>query len=102
MALKIQQTADNGIVTTYHRIAMLKIETNQRNIALVLSYLSTDGRQIEKDYEAGKYRHLDEGEMKFPYIDAKYIDMPYDGEMTLAKAYEYLKGLPTFAGAEDV
>lgn len=102
MALRKKMTADNGIVTEYHRIAMLKIEVNQRNIALVHSYLSEDGRQIEKDYEAGKYRHLEEGLMKFPYVDAEYIDIKYDGEMTIAKAYEYLKSLPQFAGATDV
>ena len=101
MALQKKITADNGIVTEYHRIAMLKIEVKQRNIALVHSYLSEDGRQIEKDYEAGLYRHLEEGMMKFPYVNAEYIDFPYDGEMTISKAYELLKELPQFKDAEN-
>ena len=49
MAIKIKVTADNGIVTEYHRIAMVKIDVNQQTTILVHSYLSEDARQIEKD-----------------------------------------------------
>ena len=48
MAIKKKVTADNGIVTEYHRIAMLKVDANQQNTILVHSYLSEAGRQIEK------------------------------------------------------
>lgn len=102
MAIKKQVVADNGIVTEYHRIAMVKIDTNQQNTILVHSYLSEDGRQIEKDYEAGKYRDLDEGLMKWPYVDSQYISTEYDGDMTVSKAYEYLKTLPQYEDAENV
>lgn len=102
MAIMKKITADNGIVTEYHRIAMLKIEVNQRNTVLVHSYLSQDGRQIEKDYSAGLYNHLDVGDMKFPYVDAEYVSFPYDGEMTITKAYEQLKTLPRYSGAENI
>ena len=50
MALKKMITAQNGIVTEYHRIALLSMEINQQNTILVHSYLSGDGRQVEKDY----------------------------------------------------
>ena len=102
MAIKKQITAPNGIVTEYHRVAMLKIDTNQKNTILVHSYLSEVGRQIEKDYDAGLYADVEEGMMNFPYVDAKYIDCDYDGEMTIVGAYNYLKTLPTFSGGEDV
>lgn len=102
MAIKKQVTASNGIVTDYHRIAMIKMEINQQNTILVYSYLSEDGRQIEKDYESGKYRDLDEGMMNWPYVNAQYINTEYDGSMTITKAYEYLKTLPEFEGAEDI
>lgn len=102
MAIKIQVTADNGIVTEYHRIALLSIDVNQKNTILIHSYLSESGRQIEKDYADGKYDDLEEGLMKFPYVDAQYLDAEYDGEMTISKAYEYIKSLPQFKGAEDV
>ena len=102
MAIKKQVTADNGIVTEYHRIGMIKIDVNQQNTILVHSYLSADGRQIEKDYAAGLYNHLEAGMMKFPYVDSRYISFDYDENMTVKAAYNYLKTLPLFEGAEDV
>lgn len=102
MAIKKKVTAPNGVVTEYHRIAMLKIDTNQQNTILVHSYLSENGRQVEKDYADGKYDELDEGMMNWPYVDAQYLNCKYDGEMTIEKAYEWLKTLPQFDGAEDV
>lgn len=102
MAIKIKVTADNGIVTEYHRIALLSIDVNQQNTLLVHSYLSSDGRQVEKDYAAGLYDHLEAGLMKFPYVNANYIHIPYDGTMTIEAAYDYLKTRPEYQGAEDV
>lgn len=102
MAIKKSITAPNGIVTEYHRIAMVKMDTNQQNTILVHSYLSEAGRQVEKDYTAGVYSNLEEGLMNWPYVDARYLDCEYDGEMTVPKAYEYLKTLPEFIGSVDV
>lgn len=102
MAIKKQVTADNGIVTEYHRIALLSIDVNNQITVLVHSYLSADGRQIEKDYAAGLYDNVDYALVKFPYVDAKYISFDYDESMTVEGAYNYLKTLPQFEGAEDV
>lgn len=54
--------------------------------------------QIES---AGLYDDLEEGMMNWPYVDAQYINIDYDGDMTIPKAYEWLKTLPEFEGAED-
>jgi len=102
MAIKKQVTASNGIVTEYHRIAMVKIDTNQQNTILIHSYLSEDGRQVEKDYAAGLYKDVEEGMMNWPYVDAQYLNCEYDENMTVSNAYIYLKTLPQFEGAEDV
>ena len=102
MAIKIPVTEHNGIVTEYHRIALLSIDVHNQNSILVHSYLSADGRQIEKDYAAGLYNDVEAGMMNFPFVQATYISAAYDETMTVAKAYEYLKTLPKFAGAEDV
>ena len=102
MAIKKSITASNGIVTEYHRIAMVKIDTNQQNTLLIHSYLSETGRQIEKDYAAGLYSDVEAGLMNWPFVSTQYIHTNYDGEMTIVKAYEYLKTLPQFEGAEDV
>lgn len=102
MALKKKITAKNGIVTEYHRIAMISVEVNQQNTILLYSYLSEDGRQVEKDYAAGKYKDVDSGLVPFPYYEAQYLHPDYDGTMTIEEAYEYLKSLPEFERAEDV
>ena len=102
MAIKIKKVADNGIVTEYHRIAMVKIDINQQNTILVISYLNEDGRQIEKDYANGVYDNIEEGMMKFPYVEDEYINTEYDPNMTIEKAYDYIKTLPKFEGAEDI
>ena len=102
MAIKKQVTADNGIVTEYHRVALVSIDVNQQNTILIHSYLSADGRQIEKDYAAGLYNDLDEGMMKFPYVNARYINTDYSPDMTVSAAYDFIKTLPEFEGAEDI
>lgn len=102
MAIKKKIIAANGIVTEYHRIAMLKIDTNQQNTILIHSYLSEAGRQVEKDYASGLYDDVEEGLMKWPYVDARYLNCDYDGSMTITNAYLWLKTLPEFADAEDI
>ena len=92
MAIKKTIKMENGIVTEYHRIGLLSVDVNQRNTLLVYSYLSEDG----------KYKDVDTGLAPLPYYEAEYINAPYDGEMTIEKAYEYLKTLPKFEGAEDI
>lgn len=102
MAIKIPVNESNGVVTEYHRIALLSIDVHNQNNILVHSYLSADGRQVEKDYAAGLYNDVEAGMINFPYVQATYISAAYDESMTIKKAYDYLKTLPQFAGAEDV
>lgn len=98
MALSKSVTLPNGITLEYHRVAMIKNEINQQTTILVQSYLNAEGRQYEKDYANG----LIEGEPTFPYVDARYYNIEYDPEMTIIRAYEWIKNnLPEFEGAED-
>lgn len=102
MALNKEITESNGVVTTYHRIAMVKIDTNQENTILIHSYLSESARQIEKDYASGVYENIEEGGMNWPYVSSRYITCDYNEAMTIPNAYSYLKTLPEFEGATDV
>ena len=98
MALLKKVIMDNGLPLEYHRIAMIKNEINQQTTILVHSYLNAEGRQYEKDYANG----LIEGEPTFPYVDAQYYNLEYEPEMTIVKAYEWMKtNLPKFENAED-
>lgn len=98
MALKKKITKPNGVALEYHRIAMLKIDTNQLITILVISYLNEDGRNYEKAYAAGEI----EGEPTFPFTMSEYLNCDYDETMNIVNAYEYLKTLPAFEGALDV
>lgn len=98
MALLKKVTMANGLPLEYHRIAMIKNEINQQTTILVHSYLNAEARQYEKDYANG----LIEGEPTFPYVDAQYYNLEYEPEMTIVKAYEWVKTtLPKFENAED-
>lgn len=98
MALCKNIIAANGVPVVYHRIALLSIDVNNQNTILVHSYISDSGRQIEKDHAAGL---LEMNSSNRPYVDAVYYNLDYDGTMTLEKAYEWLKTLPQYEGAED-
>lgn len=98
MALQKSIKKPNGVVTSYHRIALVNIDVNQQITLLIYSYIDEQGRQYEKDYAAG----LIEGEPVFPYVDAEYKSIDYDENMNIKTAYAYLKTLPEFEGAEDV
>lgn len=98
MALLKKVIMANGLPLEYHRIAMIKNEINQQTTILVHSYLNAEARQYEKDYVNG----LIEGEPTFPYVDAQYYNLEYDPEMTISRAYGWIKNnLPEFEGAED-
>ena len=98
MALKKTIRLPNGLELSYHRIAMLTIETNQRCSILIRSYLNEEGRDYEKAYEAGEL----DGTPVLPYTNGEYKWTAYDETMTVPKAYEWLKQHPEFEGAEDV
>ena len=102
MAIKVKLTSDNGIVTEYHRIALLSIDVNNQNTILVHSYLGEAGRQVEKDYAAGLYNDVEPELMRFPYVSSRYIHTAYDGFMTIEAAYNFLKTLPEFRDSVDV
>ena len=98
MALKKKIIKPNGLELNYHRIAMVKIDTNQQTTILVRSYLNEAGRQYEIDYANG----LIEGEPAFPFAESDYLTFEYSNNMNITNAYNWLKAQSEFEGAEDV
>ena len=96
MALKKNVRMPNGLELGYHRIALLIIDTNNEIRILRHSYLDENARNIEKAYTKGEVKNV-----VFPYVDADYISFDYEDGMCLEKAYELLKNLSDFEGAED-
>ena len=97
MAIRKKITKPNGLALEYHRVAMVKIDTNQQCTILVESYLTEEGREYEKAYARGEIENP-----TFPYTVGEYITTDYDENMSVKNAYEWLKQQPEFEGAEDV
>lgn len=91
MALYKAIRQSDGVTTNYHRIAFYQVTVNRQNSIVVQSYVDSEARDEEK-----------ENIMSNPYRNAITYEVPYDPSMTIEKAYEYLKALPVFEGAEDI
>lgn len=91
MALDKKIRQDDGVVTNYHRILFLMCTINRQNSIAVLSYTDYETRENEKI-----------GEFLQPYSKSTTYETEYDPNMTIEKAYEYLKTLPEFEGAVDI
>lgn len=89
MALKKEVRQDNGVVTNYHRILYITSMINSHVSIAVLSYIDEPGRNMENSETE-------------PYKVAVTYEKEYEENMTIEDAYEYLKTLPEFEGAEDI
>lgn len=91
MALYKPIKQEDGVTVNYHRILFIQITTNKQNSIAVLSYVDNESRSNDG---------MDP--MINPYKHSVTYEVPYDESMTVESAYEYLKTLPQFEGAEDV
>ena len=91
MALYKEIRQDDGVTTNYHRILYVTKVVNRQNSIAVLSYVDNVARDDEK-----------ESILTQPYSKSVTYETAYDDEMTVEKAYEWLKTLPVFEGAEDL
>lgn len=91
MALYKEVPQENGIILTYHRILYLMQTVNERTAIAVKSYIDDNFREQEK-----------EAIITQPYSVAVTYETDYIENMTVEKAYEYLKTLPQFEGATDI
>lgn len=93
MALYKEIRQEDGIITSYHRISYIQKTTNKQNSIAVLSYTDDESRNVEKSEKNIEY---------IPYRRGVTYEIDYDELMTIEDAYEYLKTLEIFVGAEDV
>ena len=90
MALYKEVRQKDGVRTTYHRILFVQKTINQQNSIAVISYTDEEARMFEQDNEY------------IPYRQSVTYEVDYDPNMTIEDAYEYLKTLEIFVGAQDV
>lgn len=91
MALYKSIKQDDGVTTNYHRILYLHTTINCQNSIAVLSYVDDSSREDEKSNITSQ-----------PYQKAVTYETTYDPTMSISTAYEWLKTLPQFEGAENV
>lgn len=94
MALKKKIELDNGVIVNYHRIVSINKITNIQNIIEVASYTNKEKRNEEKEAIENAL------EMNV-FINTQYINIEYNENSVIEEAYEYLKTLKQFEGAED-
>ena len=113
MALQKEIELENGVVLNYHRITSLNKITNFSNNIEVSSYTSVNQRNKEKEYQQLQLKsasgvELTEEEQEQleqginVYIEADFIQIPYDEDMTIENAYDYLKTLDKYKNATKV
>lgn len=91
MALYKEIRQSDGVTTKYHRILFLQKTVNRQNSIAVLSYVDEESRNDE----VGDL-------MAQPYQKSITYETDYDDTMTIESAYNWLKTLPQFEGAENV
>lgn len=91
MALYKEIKQSDGVPTKYHRILYVMTTVNRQNSIAVLSYVDNESRSAEKD-----------NVMEQPYQKSVTYEIPYNPSMSITDAYDYLKTLPEFEGAEDI
>lgn len=91
MALHKDIRQEDGVTTSYHRILHIIQTVNRQTSISVLSYVDETARNDEKTLV-----------IQQPYSKSITYETTYDENMTVAMAYDFLKTLPQFEGAEDV
>lgn len=113
MALQKEIELDNGIILNYHRITSLSKLTNISNNIEVSSYINENQREKEKVYQELQKKNANEEELTQEerellekginvLVQADFISIPYDENMTIESAYEYLKTTEKYKDAIDV
>ena len=91
MALKKKIIQEDGVITEYHRILYVSNTVNSHCSVAVISLASEEIRNKQLA-----------GEIQQPYQKIVTYETEKFSDLSIKEAYEYLKTLPEFEGAEDV
>ena len=84
----------SGVTVNYHRVVSVNNITNHASIIEIGSYTSKEKRQEEKSA-------LENNQPMNIFIHSEYLNIPYNSNLNVNSAYEYLKGLEKFENSED-
>ena len=91
MALKKKIIQEDGVITEYHRILYVSNTVNSHCSVAVISLASEEIRNKQLA-----------GEIQQPYQKIVTYETEKFSDLSIQEAYEYLKTLLEFEGAEDV
>lgn len=94
MALKKEIELSNGVITNYHRIVSINSIINKHTIIEVAMY-TLERIRLEEKEEASEDNPINLS------IDTTIVKTDYKDNLGIEEAYEYLKTLKQFEGAED-
>ena len=95
MAILKSVELENGVTVNYHRIVSVNNITNKTSVIEIGSYTNETKRNEEKEA-------LKNSTPMNVFINSKYLNLPYDSEMNIVKAYNYLKTTDEYKGSEDI
>lgn len=103
MALIKDIELDNGVTVSYHRVVRVACYTNVQNTIEVASYTSASQRAREKEsmLATTDVTGAAVASPSDPYIVTSLFETPYQQGMSVVDAYDHLKTLDEFAGAES-
>lgn len=94
MAILKEIELPSGVVVNYHRVVSVNNITNHASIIEVASYTSKSKRNEEKSA-------LENNEPMDVFIETKYLSIPYDEDLNVMSAYEYLKTTEEYGNGSD-
>lgn len=95
MAISKEITKQNGVTFSYHRIVSLNAIANHSCIIEVASYINQEQRKNEA-------RALADGSAFDVMVSTRYVTAPYDPNMGITGAYDYIKGVEPYNDPQDV
>ena len=113
MALQKEIELENGVIINYHIITSLNKITNFSNNIEVSSYTSVSQRQKEKEYQQVQLKNANREELTEEeqelldkginvFIETEFIQLPYDEDMTIEDAYDYLLTTDKYKNADEI
>lgn len=95
MGLQKEIILDSGITVNYHRIVSVNNIVNHASIIETASYTNQEKR-IEEINKKVSHAPIN------IFIDTEYINIPYNKELNVDTAYEYLKTTEKYKNSTDV
>ena len=85
---------ENGVTVSYHRVVSVNNVTNVSSIIEVGSYTNKAKREEEK-------QAIENAQPMDVFIHSEYISIPYNSQLNVDSAYDYLKTTDEYSGGTD-